>query len=79
MYILDPRPYPRLTAEQMDRLLPQVALYFALQDRFRATQHGAVATEGEQLELFSDGEEGQGDPSVPSHAHGDDHGRCDCT
>jgi hypothetical protein len=52
MYHLDPRPYPRLTAEQMDRLLPQVALYLALQDRFRAAQHGAVTTKGEQFELF---------------------------
>lgn len=67
MYHLDSRPYPRLSAEQMDRLLPQVAQYFALQDRFRAAQHGAVATKGEQLELFSDGKEGQGDLSVPSH------------
>jgi hypothetical protein len=52
MYHLDPRPYPRLTAEQMDRLFPQVAQYVALQDRFRAAQYGAVATEGEQLELL---------------------------
>jgi hypothetical protein len=53
MYHLDPRPYPRLTAEQMDRLLPQVALYLAMQDRFRSAQHDAVATKGEQLELFA--------------------------
>jgi hypothetical protein len=55
MYHLDPRPYPRLTEEQMDRLFPQVALYLALQDRFRSAQHDAVATKGEQLELFSPG------------------------
>jgi hypothetical protein len=67
MPLSDPRPYPRLTAEQMDRLLPQVALYLALQDRFRSAQHDAIATKGEQLELFSDGKESQGDPPVPSH------------
>jgi hypothetical protein len=55
MPLLNPRPYPRLTAEQMDRLLPQVALYLALQDRFRSAQHDAVAITGEQLELFPPG------------------------
>jgi hypothetical protein len=62
MYHLDPRPYPRLTAEQMDRLLPQVAQYLAVTDWCRAGRHARdfvdpsihmpVTTEGEQLELF---------------------------
>jgi hypothetical protein len=44
MYHLDPRPYPRLSAEQIDNMLRQVALYLSLQT--------PVTTEGEQLELF---------------------------
>jgi hypothetical protein len=52
MYYLDPRPYPRLSAEQMDRLFPQVALYLALQDSPRPVKIGTVTPKGEQLELF---------------------------
>jgi hypothetical protein len=47
MYHLDPRPYPRLTAEQKDNVLREVALYLSLQ--------APVPTEGEQLELFPPG------------------------
>jgi hypothetical protein len=77
MYDLDPRPYPRLTAGQKDNVLREVALYLAVMDWCRAGHHARdfvdprlhtpVTPEGEQLELFPDGEEGQGDPPVPSH------------
>jgi hypothetical protein len=64
MYDLDPRPYPRLTAEQIDNMLRQVALYLALMDWCRSghdvrdfdyVRHSIQAramTEAEQLELF---------------------------
>jgi hypothetical protein len=62
MYHVDPRPYPRLTAEQIDHVLRQVALYLAVNDWCRAghhardvvdpSRHTPVTTEGEQLELF---------------------------
>jgi hypothetical protein len=57
--------YPRLTAEQMDRLFPQVAQYLAMMDWCRSGRHARdfvdpsiqtpVTTEGEQLELFPPG------------------------
>jgi hypothetical protein len=49
---VDPRPYPRLAPEQIDRVLREVARYFALMDRYRTRQHGLLAPKGEQLELF---------------------------
>jgi hypothetical protein len=52
MYTVDPRPYLRLTAEQRDNVLRQVALYFALQDSQRSIKISTVAAEGAQLELF---------------------------
>jgi hypothetical protein len=36
-------------------MLREVVLYLALMDRYRLAQHGSVATNGEQLELFSAG------------------------
>jgi len=53
MPLLDPRPYPRLTEEQKDRILRQVVLYLAMQDSQRPVKIGTVAPQGEQLELFS--------------------------
>jgi len=65
MYLLDPRPYPRLTDEQMDNILRQVALYLAMMDWCRSGHHARdfvdpsihtrVTTKGEQLELFAPG------------------------
>jgi hypothetical protein len=64
MYHLDPRPYPRLTAEQLDNVLRQVALYLALMDWCRSGRdvrdfdyvlygiHTRVMTKAKQLELF---------------------------
>jgi hypothetical protein len=64
MYHVDPRPYPRLTAEQIDNMLRQVALYLALMDWCRAghdirdfdyIRHGIetrTMTRAKQLELF---------------------------
>jgi hypothetical protein len=52
MPLSDSRPYPRLTAEQQDNVLRQVALYLALQDSQRPVKIGAVTPTGEQLELF---------------------------
>jgi hypothetical protein len=50
---VDPRPYPRLAPEQIDRVLHEVARYFAIMDRDRPGQHGRLAPKGEQFELFS--------------------------
>jgi hypothetical protein len=55
MYQLDPRPYPKLTPEQKDRMLRQVAWYLATMARYRIGQQGAVEAAGEQLELFPAG------------------------
>jgi hypothetical protein len=55
MYRLDPRPYPRLTAAQMDHICREVVLYLALMERYRLGQQGPAAPKGEQLELFSGG------------------------
>ena len=65
MYHLDPRPYPRLTAEQKDNMLGEVAPYLAVMDWCRSGRqardfvdpsiHTPVTTEGEQLELFPPG------------------------
>jgi hypothetical protein len=62
MYLLDPRPYPRLTAAQKDNMLCELALYLAMMDWCRSGHHARdfvdpslhtrVTTEGEQLELF---------------------------
>jgi hypothetical protein len=64
MYVLDPRPYPRLTAAQIDHMLRQVALYLALMDWCRAghdvrdfdyVRHDIqtrAMTKAKQLELF---------------------------
>ena len=53
MYQLDPRPYPRLTPEQIDHVCCEVALYLAMMARYRLGQHRSVASTGEQLALFS--------------------------
>jgi hypothetical protein len=63
MYHLDPRPYPRLTAEQKDNMLRELALYLARMDWCRSGHQARdfvdpsiqtpVTTEGEQLELFA--------------------------
>jgi hypothetical protein len=55
MPLSDPRPYPRLTAEQKDHMVREVVLYLALMARYRLAQQGSMATNGEQLELFSAG------------------------
>ena len=55
MYHLDPRPYPKLTPEQKDRMLRQVAWYLTLMARYRLGQHRLIASTGEQLELFPSG------------------------
>jgi hypothetical protein len=48
-----PTPYPRLTGEQKDRLLPQVAVYLAAMAWCRAGHPAqAFVYQGEQLELF---------------------------
>ena len=52
MYQLDPRPYLRLTPEQRDRVLREVALYLEIMEQYRSGQRGPLATKGEQLELF---------------------------
>ena len=52
MYQLDPRPYPRLTPEQIENVCRQVALYLAVMERYRLARHTTVAPKGEQLELF---------------------------
>jgi hypothetical protein len=44
MPLSDPRPYPRLTTEQMDRLLPQVALLLQLNPRTPAPAPSAATT-----------------------------------
>jgi phage terminase Nu1 subunit (DNA packaging protein) len=53
MPLSDPRPYPRLTLEPIDRVLREVARYFTLLDCYRTGQQGLLAPTGEQLELFS--------------------------
>jgi hypothetical protein len=54
MDALDPRGYPKLTLKQKDRLLRQVAVYFAAMDWFRSGHQARdFAYPGEQLELFS--------------------------
>jgi len=55
MPLSDPRPYPRLTAEQIDHMLREVVLYLTLMAHYRLGQHGPGAPKEEQLELFSDG------------------------
>jgi hypothetical protein len=55
MPLSDPRPYPRLTAEQKDHVCREVVLYLALMDRDRLAQHRPETRKGEQLELFSVG------------------------
>jgi hypothetical protein len=52
MYHIDPRPYPRLTAEQMERILREVKWYLATMDRYRLAQRRPVAPQEEQTELF---------------------------
>jgi hypothetical protein len=47
-----PRPYPRLSEEQMRRVLADLLWAYAL-GNLRPVQHGTGATEGEQLELFA--------------------------
>jgi hypothetical protein len=55
MPLSDARPYPRLTPAQKEAVCAEVVLYLALMARYRLAQHGSVATNGEQLELFSAG------------------------
>jgi hypothetical protein len=55
MYLLDPRPYPRLTAKQKDAIYREVVLYLAFMERYRLGQQDPVTPQGEQLELFSGG------------------------
>jgi hypothetical protein len=55
MYHVDPRPYPRLTAEQIDHVCREVALYLAMMARYRLGQRRSLAPTGEQLALFPGG------------------------
>jgi hypothetical protein len=55
MYHVDPRPYPRLSAEQKNRLLRQVAWYLAAMAPYQSGQQRLVVSTGEQLELFPAG------------------------
>jgi hypothetical protein len=54
-----PRPYPRLSAAQIERVLSEVARYFAMMERFRLVRRGTGALEGAQLDLFSHRKEEQ--------------------
>jgi hypothetical protein len=63
---LDPRPYPRLTAEQKDRMLADLAQEYAL-NNLRFVPPATAAMKPKQLELFSAGQESPGDPPVTSH------------
>jgi hypothetical protein len=55
MYHVGPRPYPRLTPEQMERILRELARHLPTMDRYRLAQRRPVAPQGEQLELFPAG------------------------
>jgi hypothetical protein len=52
MYQLDPRPYPRLTREQIECILREVKWYLTTMEHYRLAQRHPVAPQGEQLELF---------------------------
>ena len=54
MYHLDPRPYPRLSPEQKERILRQVAEYFTAMEHYQSGQHRPATSAGEQLDLFSE-------------------------
>jgi hypothetical protein len=55
MPLSDSRPYPRLTAEQIENVCREVVLYLAIMERYRLAQHRPFPPTGEQLELFLGG------------------------